>query len=116
MSNIKNELEEISRKLKLVLDGNLNISFHKDDNILTKDITRSLDELLANSQEILLYTAAIVIDIKKQMEIMPAEDKENLKEISKRLAQLEDMIKDFDFYHVKTTSNSIIGTETGEFI
>ncbi len=104
-------MESVLKKVKKIIDGNLNVTFGSSSVSELHELENLLDEWVANYQEILLFTAAKVIDVKKEinhLNIGP-EQHHGFNRIQSHLNELEDVIKKIGLYNIRYDGDSIMG-------
>jgi frataxin-like iron-binding protein CyaY len=107
MDNLIEELDRILDKVNTVVNGNLNVTFSDNSESVVSELKQSMDEWLANYQEMLVFTAAIILDIKKQRKFIANDKEKYIEEVNTRIKQLEDMVKDFAYYDLEITDDNI---------
>jgi precorrin-3B methylase len=111
MSNLMTELDQILDKVKSVVKGELNVTFSYNPESAVSELEENMDEWLANYQEMLVFTAAIIIDIKKQSRFIKTDKDKYIAEVNKRISQLEDMVNNFTYYDLQITDDNIKGLD-----
>jgi hypothetical protein len=109
MNNLMKELDQILDKVITVVSGNLNVTFSDNSESAISELKGSMDEWLANYQEMLVFTAAIILDIKKQRRFIETDKSKYIEEVNKRINQLEDMVNNFAYYDLEVTEDNIKG-------
>ena len=97
MKKLNNDIENIAVKIRAVLKGNLQITFHEEKNQLLHEFEKLLDDWLANYQEVLLFNASLLIDMKSFLQQYPDSNNRNkdYERIKNRVLEMESLLKQF---------------------